>query len=88
MPDDKLPPKPDPEIEPGEPNPGGPDAVSFSDGVDGEAAEPDPPGRDLDPEDNPAVEDALPEEVKQGEDTSTEATKDGKEVKAEEESPA
>ncbi len=94
MPDDKLPPKPEPQIEPGEPNPGGADAI---DGVDGETAEHEPTGRDLHPDDNPAVEDALPDEMKQSEDTSTEATeatKDGdasdddKDVEPEEESPA
>lgn len=88
MSDPDLGPQPDPEIEPGEPNPGGPDAMPNSDGVDGEVAEPDPLARDLDPEDNPAVEDALPDEVKQTEDTDTEATKDGDEVSPQEESPA
>lgn len=70
----ELGPKPDAQIEPGEPNPGGVDATPNSDGVDGETAEGDPLARDLDPDDNPAVEDVLPEEVKQTEDTSTEAT--------------
>ncbi|MFA6299441.1 MAG: hypothetical protein WC642_09760 [Nocardioides sp.] len=68
MPDADLGPKPEPEIEPGEPNPGGVDAVSHDDGD----AQPVP--ADLTPEDNPAVEDALPDEMKEGEDTSTEAT--------------
>ncbi|QCW51545.1 hypothetical protein FE634_16030 [Nocardioides dongxiaopingii] len=70
-----LGPQPDPQIEPGEPNPGGVDAVSHGDGVDGEATEGDPVARDLDPDDNPAVEDVLPDEMRQGEDTSTEATR-------------
>lgn len=87
-----LGPKPDAEIEPGEPNPGGADAIEASDGVDGEAADGDPDPRDLDPERNPAVEDALPDEMKQGEDTETEATKEGGEDQdeddAQEESPA
>ncbi len=83
-----LGPKPDAEIEPGEPNPGGVDATPDSDGVDGETADPEPVSRDLDPDDNPAVEDALPDEVKEGEDTSTEATKDGDDVAPSEESPA
>jgi hypothetical protein len=74
MPDADLGPMPDPEIEPGEPNPGGVDAIPDSDGVDGETAEPHPIPADLSPEDNPAVEDALPDEMKEGEDTSTEAT--------------
>jgi hypothetical protein len=71
-----LGPQPDPEIEPGEPNPGGVDAVDSADGVDGERAEPNPDARDLDPEHNPAVEDVLPEEMFEMEDTSTEATED------------
>lgn len=86
-----LGPQPDPEIEPGEPNPGGADAIDAADGVDGERAEPDPAPRDLDPERNPADQ-GLPEEMKAGEDTSTEATKgvpdEGREVTPEEESPA
>ena len=82
-------PKPEPETEPGEPHPGGVDAVDGGDGVDGEFAEPDPPSRDLDPELNPAVEDALPDEMKETEETDTEATKgDGEDVDVEEESPA
>ena len=88
MPDPDLGPRPEPQIEPGEPNPGGVDAVAGSDGVDGENAVPDPTPRDLDPDDNPAVEDALPDEMKMGEDTETEATKDeGEDVDPEEESP-
>lgn len=86
-----LGPQPEPEIEPGEPNPGGPDAVDEADGVDGERAQPDPDSRDLDPENNPAVEDALPDEMKQTEDTSTEATEDEEgdsDTEPEEESPA
>jgi hypothetical protein len=86
-----LGPQPEPEIEPGEPNPGGVDAVDSADGVDGERAEPDPDARDLDPQHNPAVEDVLPEEMFEKEDTSTEATEDdeGKaDTAGEEESPA
>jgi hypothetical protein len=75
MPDKDLGPKPEPEIEPGEPRPGGADAVEGKDGVDGEFSEPDPEPRDLDPDHNPAVEDALPDEMKETEDTETEATK-------------
>ena len=89
MPDEELAPKPEPEIEPGEPPPGGVDAVEGGDGVDGEFAEPSPAARDLDPEKNPAVEDALPDEMTETEDTDTEATKsDGHDVEPEEESPA
>ncbi len=93
MPDPDLGPKPDAEIDPGEPNPGGVDAVPQSDGVDTELAEPDPVGRDLDPDDNPAVEDVLPDELATGEDTSTQATESGEDgtdvdVDPEKESPA
>ena len=90
MPDADLGPKPEAQIEPGEPNPGGVDATPNSDGVDGETATSTPVPADLDPDDNPAVDDALPDEMKQGEDTSTEATKegDGEDVSPEEESPA
>ena len=83
-------PRPDPQIEPGEPDPGGPDAVPTSDGVDGESAEPDPLRRDLDPDLNPSTGD-IPMETKEGEDTDTEATKSedaGEDVPPEEESPA
>ncbi len=86
-----LGPQPEPEIEPGEPNPGGADAVDEADGVDGEFADPDPRPRDLDPENNPAVEDALPDEMKQMEDTSTEATESDEgetDTEHQEESPA
>lgn len=82
--------QPEPETEPGEPKPGGVDAVDAADGVDGERAEPHPDPRDLDPESNPAVEDVLPEEMKEMEDTDTEATRsdDGRvDTAGEEESP-
>ena len=86
-----LGPQPDPVIEPGEPNPGGADAVDASDGVDGETATPNPSVPDLPPDENPAVDDALPDEMKQGEDTDTEATEDAQgetSTKPEQESPA
>lgn len=63
---DDLGPKPDAQIEPGEPNPGGVDAV--------DADEPRHQIPDLPTDKNPAVDDAAPDEVTQGEDTSTEAT--------------
>ena len=64
-----LGPKPDAEIEPGEPNPGGPDAVPEIDEVI---------PADLSVADNPAVdEDAAPDELQETEDTSTEGTDDG-----------
>ena len=74
MPDPDLGPKPDAVIEPGEPNPGGVDAVPDSDGVDTELAEGDPVPRDLDPDSHPATGE-IPVAVKQGEDTSNEATR-------------
>jgi hypothetical protein len=64
-----LGPQPEPEIEPGEPNPGGVDALPEN-GVH------TVPG--LSPDENPAVEEApdpLKEVMKEGEDTSTEATR-------------
>lgn len=87
---DDLGPKPDAQIEPGEPAPGGADAVPGGDGVDNELADPEPTSRDLDPDHNPAVEDVLPEEMRQGEDTETAATAgDGEhEIDPTEESPA
>ena len=79
MSESDLGPKPEAEIEPGEPNPGGVDAVPQADGVDGEDSDGDPLVRDLDPDDNP-VTGEIPTEVKQGEDTSTQATEgDGSE---------
>ena len=83
-------PRPEPQIEPGEPDPGGPDSVPDGDGVDGESADPNPLTRDLDPEANPSTGD-IPVEMKEGEDTETEATKSddaGEDVPPEEESPA
>ncbi|WP_426242191.1 hypothetical protein [Nocardioides sp. LHG3406-4] len=60
--DTKLGPQPDPVVEPGEPNPGGADAVDET---------PAPPlPRDLGPEGNPAVEDVLPEAVAEPDDKS------------------
>ena len=97
MSDEKLPTQdadalgemPEAQIEPGEPNPGGADALPKV-----EAVEP----ADLDPDRNPATaEDEVPEILKEGEDTETEATKDdedeagnhsGDEIAPEDESPA
>ena len=95
--DNDLGPALEPEIEPREPNPGGVDAITYSDGAEAAAEQGldagGPALRDLDPDSNPAVEDALPDEMKEGEDTSTEATKSdegsaGSDVDPEEESPA
>lgn len=65
---DDLGPKPEPIIEPGEPNPGGVDAIDG--GSEGEPTIPDLP-----PEANPAAA-AEPPEMLGSEDTTTEATKD------------
>lgn len=86
----ELGPKPDAQIEPGEPNPGGVDATPTPEGVVGDAVDAIDEGplvRDLDPNDNPA-EEALPSEMKQGEDTETAATAGDGDVPPEEESPA
>jgi hypothetical protein len=61
--------QPDPKIEPGEPNPGGADALP---------ADQESVPADLGPETNPAVEespDPLKRVLAEGEDTDTEATK-------------
>ena len=87
MSENELRPKPDAEIEPGEPNPGGVDAVAQADGVDGEDATGDPLPRDADPEDNP-VTGEIPLGVKTGEDTSTAATDHDTSDVAEQESSA
>lgn len=79
-----LGPQPEPRIEPGEPNPGGVDAVEDL----------TVPGAipDLSPDDNPAVEENTPDqllaEVKEPEDTSTKATRDHDDDEPEKESPA
>jgi hypothetical protein len=85
MPTDDLGPMPEPEIEPGEPNPGGVDAL---DDFSGPIAIPD-----LTPDENPAVVEKAPEtvmrEVEDSEDTSTKATRDEDDAEHhEEESPA
>ena len=68
--DNDLGPKPDPVIEDKEPNPGGADAVPANE-FDQNLA------RDLDPEDNPAVDDDLPDEVTAPDDEKTQEP-DGK----------
>ena len=86
--DTDLGPMPEPEIEPGEPNPGGVDALQDDSGP---IAIPD-----LTAAENPALDDKAPDTVKQevadGEDTSTEATESGGDDKTdhqpEKESPA
>ena len=80
-----LGPKPEAEIEPAEPNPGGPDALPEDDTT---------LVADLTLDDNPAVRSSeAPDELQEGEDTSTQATDDdaaGDEdaMPAEKESPA
>ncbi|WP_243056566.1 hypothetical protein [Nocardioides sp. SR21] len=82
MTSDDLGPRPEPEIEPGEPNPGGVDALPEN----GDRAIPDPPVSD-----NPSIAEKVPDplmdEVEGGEDTSTKATRD-EEHDETEESPA
>jgi len=79
---DDLGPKPEPEIEPGEPAPGGADAVE-------EMEHANPTTRDLSTQDNPAVDDVeLPDEMQEVEDTSTQATRDEESMSGEKESPA
>jgi hypothetical protein len=75
---------PDPAIEPGEPNPGGVDALPEDD---------DNTPADLDPDHNPAVDespDPLKAVLSEAEDTHTEATKSDSadDVEHEDESPA
>jgi hypothetical protein len=63
--------QPEPVIEPGEPNPGGVDALPEDD---------ENVPADLDPASNPATDDApepLQEELEETEDTGTEATESG-----------
>ena len=76
-----LGPQPEPEIEPGEPNPGGVDAVPEN----GDRTVPD-----LSPEENPAIEEKAPDPLKESEDTSTKATRsdEGDGEEPEKESPA
>ena len=76
---------PEPQIEPGEPNPGGSDAIPEE--------EDDIVPADLGPETNPAVEespDPLKRVLREGEDTHTEATKseDGGDSSGDKDSPA
>lgn len=86
----ELGPKPEPQTEPGEPNPGGVDANPLADGVETDAADTAPTARDLDPQDKPAAEHTLPDELNQPEDTTTEATRGDGDVglDADKESPA
>lgn len=78
---DDLGPKPEPRIQPGEPNPGGVDAIDGGDPAD-------PVIPNLPPEKNPSVSSASPDELSRGEDTSTQATDDKEPMSGEHESPA
>jgi hypothetical protein len=85
MPTDDLGPMPEPQIQPGEPNPGGVDAI---DDDSGPIAIPD-----LTPDENPGMVEKAPEtvmrQVEDSEDTSTKATRDEDDAEHhEEESPA
>jgi hypothetical protein len=66
---EELGPQPEPKIEPGEPNPGGVDAIEEDNGP--------PAVPDLSPDANPAAEDIVPDEIKAPDDTDNEATTDG-----------
>lgn len=79
MADNDLGPQPDPVIEPGEPHPGGADAIDDTGS--------NPIARDLDPEDNPAVDDVLPDAVAEPDEKSQAPTTDGA-SEPESESPA
>ena len=79
-----LGPMPEPKVEPGEPNPGGVDAI---DDDSGPLAIPD-----LTPEENPSLDEKAPDtvmaQVTEGEDTSTKATRDNDDDEPTKESPA
>jgi hypothetical protein len=79
-----LGPMPEPRIEPGDPHPGGIDAI---DDDSGPILIPD-----LTPDENPAIDervtDGIMAKVKEGEDTSTKATRDRDDDEPEKESPA
>lgn len=66
--------QPEPVIEPGEPAPGGVDALADT-GTAGQT-EAEPLVRDLHPDDNPAVEDAAPDEISEPEDKQQEPDED------------
>jgi len=66
MNNDDLGPQPDPLIEDKEGNPGGADAISENE-FDQNLA------RDLDPDENPAVDDALPEEIAEQDDEKSQS---------------
>ena len=72
---EKLGARPEPEIEPPEPNPGGVDAINDDTPFAGD--EPEPLARDLHPDLNPEVEDHVPDEITMAEDKQQEGEGDG-----------
>ena len=62
MPDD-IGPQPTPVTEPGDPNPGGVDAIDDTDSL--------PLPADLDPDHNPQVDDVVPDEITEPDDEKT-----------------
>ena len=75
MSDEKLGEKPETEIEPPEPNPGGADAINNDTPFAGD--EPAVLVRDLDPALNPEAEDHVPDEIFESEDKKQEGEGDG-----------
>jgi hypothetical protein len=76
MSDNEIGDKPEPQTQPPEHFPGGADAIEENGKYGDNGADGDAPGapatRDLQPEDNPAVEDAMPEEIAEGDDKQQE----------------
>ena len=72
--------KPEPQTQPPEHFPGGADAIEEDGKYGDNGAAGDAPGapatRDLQPEDNPAVEDAMPEEIAEADDKQQEPDDD------------
>lgn len=81
-----LGPRPEPQIEPAEVNPGGADADGNGAATIG-ADDTEPQIPDPDPSHNPATNDA-PAETREGEDTSTEATRGDGSTSDKDETPA
>lgn len=73
MTDPEIGSQPEPTIDPGEPEPGGADAVVHDAGAPAPESDPDPVPHDAHPDHNPSV-DRVPGQMKEGEDTSTRAT--------------
>ena len=75
MTDEKLGAKPEPEIEPAEPSPGGADAIDEVAPFAGDDRA--PLGRDLHPDLNPEAEDQVPDEIAESEEKQQEGEGDG-----------